>query len=57
VAYVIAAPDMLAAADVAGIGSSITVANGGAAASTTTVIAAVRDEVSAVIASLFSAKP
>ena len=54
--YLIAAPDMLAgsAADVAGIGSSLSEANAAAAASTTRVIAAARDEVSAAIASLFS---
>jgi hypothetical protein len=56
VPYVIAAPGMLAAAaaDVAGIGSSLSEANGAAAASTTRVIAAGGDEVSAAIASLFS---
>ena len=54
--YVIAAPDMLAAAatDLAGIGSSLSEANTAAAASTTRVIAAAADEVSAAIASLFS---
>jgi hypothetical protein len=54
--YVIAAPDMLAAAaaDVAGIGSSLCEANGAAAASTTSVVAAGSDEVSAAIASVFS---
>ena len=54
--YVIAAPDMLAAAaaDVAGIGSSLNEANAAAAASTTKVIPAAADEVSAAIASLFS---
>ena len=53
---VIAVPDMLgaAAADVAGIGSSLSEANTVAAASTTRVIAAGGDEVSAAIASLFS---
>jgi hypothetical protein len=57
VSYVIAAPDTLAAAaaDVAGIGSSLGEANGAAAASTTRVIAAGGDEVSAAIASVFSA--
>jgi triacylglycerol lipase len=56
--YVIAAPDMLAAAaaDVAGIGSSLSEANAAAAASTTRVIAAAGDEVSAAIASLFSSR-
>jgi hypothetical protein len=54
--YVITAPDMLAAAaaDVAGIGSSLSEANAAAAASTTRVIVAAGDEVSAAIASLFS---
>ena len=54
--YVIAAPDMLAAsaADVAGIGSSLSEAHAAAAASTTRVIVAAGDEVSAAIASLFS---
>jgi hypothetical protein len=53
---VIAAPDILAAAaaDVAGIGSSLAEASGAAASSTTKVIAAAGDEVSAAIASLFS---
>ena len=55
--YVIAAPEMLAAAaaDVAGIGSSLSDANASATASTTAVVAAAEDEVSAAIASLFSA--
>ncbi len=54
--YVIAAPDMVgtAAADVAGIGSSLSEANAAAMAPTTGVIAAAEDEVSAAIASLFS---
>ena len=54
--YVIAATDMLAAAaaDVAGIGSSLSEAHAAAAAPTTAVIAAAEDEVSAAIASLFS---
>jgi len=54
--YVIAMPDMsaAAAADVAGIGSSLSEANGAAAASTTRMVAAGGDEVSAAIASLFS---
>ena len=54
--YVIAAPEMLAtaAADVAGIGSSLNAANAAATARTTAVIAAAEDEVSAAIASLFS---
>ncbi|MGO8940672.1 MAG: PE domain-containing protein [Mycobacterium sp.] len=55
--YVIAAPEMLAAAavDVAGIGSSLSEANAVAAASTTRVITAAEDEVSAAIAAVFSA--
>ena len=54
--YVITAPDMLAAAaaDVAGIGSSLNEANAATVASTTRVIPAAADEVSAAIASLFS---
>jgi triacylglycerol lipase len=55
--YVIAAPEMLAAAsaDVAGIGSSLSEANAAAASQTTGVLAAAEDEVSAAIATLFSA--
>jgi hypothetical protein len=42
--YVIAAPEMLAAAaDVAGIGSSLSVANAAAAASTTGILVAAED--------------
>jgi PE family len=54
--YVIAAPEILAgaAADVAGIGSSLNAANAAATARTTVVLAAAEDEVSAAIASLFS---
>jgi hypothetical protein len=54
--YVIAATDMLAAAaaDVAGLGSSLKAATADAAPSTTAVVAAAEDEVSAAIASLFS---
>ncbi len=54
--YVIAAPEMLAAAaaDVAGIGSSLSAAHAVAAAPTTAVMAAAEDEVSAAIATLFS---
>jgi len=54
--YVIAAPEMLAAAaaDMAGIGSSLNAANAAATAPTTAVIAAAEDEVSAAIASLFA---
>ena len=49
----IAVPDTLAAAvaDMAGIGSSLSAANGAATAATTTVVAAARDEESAAIAS------
>ena len=54
--YLITAPEMLAAAaaDVAGIGSSLNAANAAATAPITAVIAAAQDEVSAAIASLFS---
>src|SRR6516225_4243636 len=54
--YVIAVPDTVAAAaaDLAGIGSSVSAAHVAAAAPTTAVIAAAGDEVSAAIASLFS---
>ena len=54
--YVIAATDTLAAAaaDVAGIGSSLTAAHSAAAPSTTALVAAAEDEVSAAIASLVS---
>ncbi len=54
--YVIAAPEILAAAaaDVAGIGSSLDAANAAATGRTTAVIAAAEDEVSAAIAALFS---
>ena len=54
--YVIAAPEMMAAAatDLAGIGSALSEANAAAAASTTRVIAAGSDEGSAAIASVFS---
>jgi hypothetical protein len=52
--FVITAPESLAAAaaDVAGIGSSLSVAHAVAAAQTTTAAAAAEDEVSAAIASL-----
>src|SRR5262249_46629190 len=55
--YVIAAPEMLAAAaaHVAGIGSSLSEANAAAATQTTGILAAAEDEVSAAIAALFSA--
>jgi hypothetical protein len=54
-AYLIAAPDMLsvAAAEVAGIGSSVTAAHAAAATQTTGVLAAAEDEVSAAIATVF----
>ena len=54
--FVIAAPETVAsaAADVAGIGSSLSAANVAVAAPTTRVLAAAGDEVSAAIASLFS---
>jgi hypothetical protein len=54
--FVIAAPEMMtaAAADLAGIGSSLSEANAAAAPPTTGVIAAAEDEISAAIASLFS---
>jgi hypothetical protein len=54
--YLIAAPEMLAAAaaDVAGIGSSLSAAHVAAGLSTTAVIAAAEDEVSAAIAALLS---
>lgn len=54
--YVMAAPDLLAAAaaDIAGIGASMRAANSAAAVPTTEVLAAAGDEVSAAIASLFS---
>jgi hypothetical protein len=56
-AYVIAAPELVTAAatDLANIGSSLSEANAAAAAPTTGVLAAGADEVSAAIASLFSA--
>ena len=54
--YVIAAPEMFAAAaaDVAGIGSSLSAATAAAAAPTTAVVAAAGDEVSTAIASALS---
>ncbi len=54
--FVMAAPEMLAsaAADVAGIGSSLSAAHAAAAAPTTAVMAAAGDEVSAAITSVFS---
>ena len=57
--YVIASTDMLsaAAANVAGIGTSLSAATAAAAPSTTSVIAAAEDEVSAAISSLFPATP
>lgn len=55
--FVIAAPEMVAAAacDLASIGSTISSANASAVAPTTGVIAAAADEVSAAIAALFGA--
>ena len=54
--FVIAAPEVLvaAASDLAGIGTTLSAANGAAAASTTRLLAAGADEVSAATASLFS---
>ena len=54
--YVIAAPELMtaAAADVAGIGSTLNVANAIAVATTTRILAATQDGVSAAIAELFS---
>lgn len=53
---VLVAPDLLtsAAADVHGIGSSLTAANSAAAASTTTLAAAAADEISEAVAALFA---
>jgi hypothetical protein len=55
-AYVIAAPEMMAAAatDVATIGSNVSAAHMAAAAPTVAVIPAAADEVSAAVAQLFS---
>ncbi|WP_415823565.1 PE family protein, partial [Mycobacterium basiliense] len=55
--YLIAAPEMVAAAatDLANVGSSIGAANAAAAIPTTAVLAAGADEVSAAIAALFGA--
>ncbi|ORV91545.1 hypothetical protein AWC11_10290 [Mycobacterium interjectum] len=54
--FVIAAPGLVsdAAADIAGIGSSVAAAHRVASSSTTSVLAAAGDEVSVAIASLFS---
>ena len=54
--FVVTAPEVLeaAAADVAGIGSSLKAANAAAAAPTTAMLTAAGDEVSAAITSLFS---
>jgi triacylglycerol lipase len=54
--FLVAAPEMLAsaAADVAGIGSSLSAANAAAATPTTAVMTAAADEVSAAITSVFS---
>jgi hypothetical protein len=55
VSYLIAAPELLAAAsgNLTGIESAITAANAAAATSTTEVLAAAGDEVSVAIATLF----
>jgi hypothetical protein len=55
--FVIATPDMVrvAATDLAGIGSTISAANATAAGHTTGLLAAAEDEVSAAVATLFSA--
>jgi hypothetical protein len=55
--FVIATPELVTAAatDLANIGSTLSEANAAAAASTTGVVVAAGDEVSAAIASLFSA--
>ncbi|QUR67253.1 PE family protein [Mycobacterium spongiae] len=55
--FVVAAPELLAAAasDLEGVGSAVTAANAAAAAATTRVAAAAADEVSAAIAALFGA--
>ena len=54
--FVVTAPEVLGlvAADVAGIGSSVSAANAAAAAPTTAVLAAADDEVSAAITAVFS---
>ncbi|MGB9307116.1 MAG: PE family protein, partial [Mycobacterium sp.] len=55
--FVIAAPEFLTAAatDLAGIGSTVSVASAAASAPTVAVLAAGGDEVSAAVASLFGA--
>ena len=55
--FVVAAPDALvaAASDIAGIGSSVEVAGAAAAVPTTGVITSAADQVSALVASVFSA--
>ncbi|BBX73930.1 hypothetical protein MSHI_18360 [Mycobacterium shinjukuense] len=55
--YVIAAPDLVAAAasELAGIGATLSTANAAAAFPTTGILAAGADEVSAAIAALFGA--
>jgi hypothetical protein len=55
--YVIAAPEVMAAAasDLTGIGSTLGAAHTAAAAQTTGILAAAEDEVSKAIAALFSA--
>ncbi|ETW23890.1 PE family protein [Mycobacterium gastri 'Wayne'] len=56
-AYVIAAPEMVAGAatDLASLGSTVSSANAAAAGPTTALVAAAGDEVSAAIAALFGA--
>src|SRR5271166_4424510 len=55
--FVIAAPELVTAAatDLASLGSALSAANAAAATQTTGVLAAAEDEVSAAIASMFSA--
>src|ERR1700752_435659 len=55
--YLVAAPEFLASAatDLSNIGSTLSAANAAAAAPTTGVLAAAEDEVSGVIAAVFSA--
>jgi hypothetical protein len=55
--FVVAVPDALGttATDLAGIGPTLSAANASAATQTTAVLASAEDEVSAAIASLFSA--
>ncbi|ETW25709.1 hypothetical protein MGAST_01145 [Mycobacterium gastri 'Wayne'] len=55
--FVIASPEMMAAAatDLANVGSTVSAANAAAAAPTACLVAAAADEVSAAAAALFSA--